>query len=93
MQNAAEFYVDPYIISRIFTMHFLSYGFFVIRYGEKMYLYVIKSNGRKNNAVFKGRYNVNKAKVPSTFSCWCRTLKSKNTMGGGIKSSGGGDCD
>ncbi len=50
------------------------------------------SNKRKNNASFKGkqRDNVNKAKPPCTctFSCCCRNLKFKKTIGG--KSTGGG---
>ncbi len=39
----------------------------------------------KNNATLKGkqRDNVNNAKPPSSFCCWCRNLKSKKTMGGG----------
>ncbi len=43
----------------------------------------MKSNNRENNAFFnvKQRDHVNKANPPPTFSCWCRNLKSKKTIG------------
>ncbi len=38
--------------------------------------------------------NVNKAKPPPFFSCYCRNLESKRTRGGGgLKPVGGGDCE
>jgi hypothetical protein len=63
-----------------------------------MYLYINNGYKRKENDTFKGkqRDNVNKAKPLPTFSCYCRNLKSKKTMGGGggvVKSAGGGDCE
>ncbi len=54
-------------------------------------------NKRAKNATFKGkqRDNANKAKLPRTFSCFCRNPKSKKTFWGegGIKSAGGGDFE
>ncbi len=60
-----------------------------------MSFYIKKQkNKRRNNATFKGkqRENVNKAKPPPIFSCWCRHLKSQKIVGG-VKPAGGGDCE
>ncbi len=57
---------------------------FLFLYGNDVIYIKIQWNKIKNNDTFKGkqRHNVIKAKPPPTFSCCCRNLKSKKTMGG-----------
>jgi hypothetical protein len=52
---------------------------FVVSMGKNCIYVKIKCNKRNNNVSFIGeqRDNVNKAKPPPTFSCFCRNLKSK----------------
>jgi hypothetical protein len=57
----------------------------LVSMGKRCIYMLIKCDKRKKNATFEGkqRDNVDKAKPPSTFSCFCRNFKSKETMGGG----------